>query len=59
MNGRERESQNGRTVRTVPDDPLIPANEWNRGFVIDSHLIAQAAHIANTFDFDIYGSGEE
>jgi Domain of unknown function (DUF4279) len=33
-------------------------NAWNRGFVIDSNLIANAAHIANRFDFDIYASGE-
>lgn len=34
-------------------------NAWNRGFVIDSNLIAKAAHIANRFDFDIYASGDE
>ncbi len=32
-------------------------NEWNRGFVVHSNLVAQAAHIANKFDFDIYGVG--
>lgn len=32
---------------------------WNRGFVVSSEVLAKATHIANTFDFDIYASGDE
>lgn len=51
-----------KTLRDAYDVQLrigIFMNAWNRGFTVDSTLIADAAHIADRFDFDIYASGDE